>query len=438
MRTDLVSSWLGAHRPGYTLPGPLYTSDAAYRADLDEIWYREWVFAGHESELARPGAYLTLQLGEYPLVVLRGRDGELRALHNVCRHRGALLCGGETGRLGRRIVCPYHQWSYHLDGSLGTARSAPEGIDPAQLGLGRAHCVGICGLVFVSLAGTTDDAPDAGPPDPGPIRDLLTPYLAPYDLGNARVAHTSTIVEQGNWKLVMENNRECFHCGASHPELSRTFPLSALHSGGGSAEDLALAVRLVDRCQAAGLPGEFRLSPDQQYRVMRMPFVNGATSMTVDGLPASTVRFPGLPDIDVGDVLTYHYPSTWMHVMGDHAVTFRILPHSPGTTELRTSWLVPGAADEGVDYDLERLTEVWLATNAQDGALVARTQTGVSSPAFRPGPYSPVEEDGVMQFLGWYTALMRRRLGASVPVARGGTDGDRVPVGHDQGRAPNG
>jgi glycine betaine catabolism A len=403
--TDDLTSWLDAYRSGWTLPAPLYTSEIAHRADLAHVWYREWVFAGHEAELARPGDYLTLRVGEYPLVVLRGRDGGLHALHNVCRHRGSLLCDGETGRVGRRIVCPYHQWSYQHDGALAHARSVPDDTDPAQLGLGRAHCTTVGGLVFVSVA---DE-----PPDPAPVRDLLEPYLAPYGLGSARVAHSSTIVEQGNWKIVMENNRECFHCDASHPELCRSFPLSPLHSGGGTPEEVALTAELVERCRAAGLPGEFRMSPDQQYRAMRMPFVHGATSMTLDGRPACAVRFPGLPPgVDVGDVLVYHYPSTWIHVMGDHAVTFRILPVSPTTTELRTSWLVPGAAVEGVDYDRERLTEVWLATNAQDSALVARTQVGVSSPAFRPGPYSPVEEDGVIQFLEWYTALLRRRVAA--------------------------
>lgn len=405
-----VLGHLDAHRPGYALPGALYSSDAAYQADLEHIWYREWVFAGHEAELTRPGDYLTLRIGAYPLLVVRGRDGGLRALHNVCRHRGAVLCDGETGRVGRRIVCPYHQWSYQHDGSLAHARSVPDDLSPAQLGLTPAHCTTVGGLVFVSLA--------ASPSDPGPIRELVEPYLAAYSLAGARVAHTSTIVERGNWKLVMENNRECFHCQDAHPELCRTFPLSPMHSGGGSPEDLAVMERLRTRCAAAGLPGDFRASPDQQYRAMRMPLTGEAASMTMDGTPASALRFPDLPaDVYAGDVLVYHYPSTWLHVMGDHAVTFRMLPHSPTTTELRTSWLVPGTAVEGVDYDPTRLTEVWLATNAQDRALIERTQTGVLSPAFVPGPYDPVDEDGVIQFVDWYTTLLRARLGAARPAA---------------------
>lgn len=129
--------------------------------------------------------------------------------------------------------------------------------------------------------------------------------------------------------------------------------------------------------------------------------------MTLDGRPAVARRFGVLPDRELGDVLLYHYPSTWNHVMADHAVTFRMLPLGPDRTELRTTWLVPPG---GESDDLDRLTTVWLATNRQDTALVERVQRGVSSPAYRPGPYAPVEEDGVVQFVDWYAETFRRRL----------------------------
>ncbi len=405
---ESVVRLLAQRRPGFMLPGPLYLGQAAHRADQSSIWHAEWIFAGHECELAEAGDYLTLTVGAYPLIVVRGREGELNALHNVCRHRGALLCDGPAGRFTRRIMCPYHQWVYELDGELTWGGSLPVGVADAELDLGRAHVVSIGGLVFVCVAEV--------PPDPEPIRALLEPYLAPYALTRARVAHSYTLEEQANWKLVMENNRECFHCAGAHPELCRTFPESPLHAGGGSAEELAATVDVVRRCEAAGLPSAYAAAPDHSYRAMRMALMNGARSMTMDGAPAVGITFPGLPEGNLGDVLVYHYPSTWIHLMGDHALTFRILATSPTTTQLRTTWLVPGAAVEGVDYDLGRLTEVWLATNAQDGALVARAQAGVASPAFRPGPYSPVEEDGVCQFVDWYAGRMLARL----PRAEGG------------------
>ncbi len=405
--TDVVPALLAERRPAHCLPGPMYSDPMVFAADLEHVWHREWVFAGHEAELSQAGAFITLTVGAYPLLVVRGPDGELRAFHNVCRHRGALLCDAPAGNTRRKIVCPYHQWVYELDGTLYRARSMGDGGPSAGLGLLPAHCATVGGLVFVCVA---DEAPPFEP-----FRRMVGAHLAPFDLRTANVAFESTIVEAGNWKLVMENNRECYHCRLSHPELCATFPQAPLHSGGGSDDEVRTTAELVARCEAAGLPSAFRMSEDHQYRVMRMAFVEGARSMTLDGAPAVTHRFAGLPGPealdDLGDVLLYHYPSMWTHLMADHAVTFRLLPTGPATTQLRTTWLVPGDAVESEDYDVAALTKVWLATNDQDSALVARAQRGVSSPAFRPGPYSTVEEEGVIQFVDWYARVLAAGLG---------------------------
>jgi len=399
---DTVHDLLVGRSPGHSLPRDFYTDPSFHQVDLDVIWHREWVFVGVDVSIPNAGDFLTVQLGEFNLVVIRGVDGIVRALHNVCRHRGSMLCEEARGTARRRIVCPYHQWSYELDGTLARARHAPSDFEPGDHSLGSAHCEIAGGMIFVSVADT--------PPDFAPVRTLVEPYLAPFELGRARVAATSTVVENGNWKLVMENNRECFHCKAAHPELCVTFPEAPLHSGGGSGDDLAALERLVAECEALGLPSRFVAAPDLQYRAMRMPFVGEARSMTSTGNPAVAVRFGQLPPVNIGDILLYHYPSTWSHFMADHAVTFRILPIGPTQTELTTTWLVNCDAVEGVDYDIEELTKVWLLTNRQDTALVERTQRGVNSPAYRPGPYSPVEEEGVIQFVDWYSATMTQRL----------------------------
>ncbi len=408
IRDDAVRDLLAQRRPGHCLPGPMYGGAETHAADLRHLWYREWVFAGHECELTAPGDFITLAVGDYPLVIVRGLDGVLRALHNVCRHRGALICSEPAGTTRRKFVCPYHQWTYELDGRLHRARAWP-GPEPSGLGLRPARCAIVAGLVFVCVA---EEAPPVEP-----LRQLVEPYLAPFRLPAARVAADSVMTEDGNWKLVMENNRECYHCARSHPELTRTFPLAPLHSGNAQGDDARATNELTARCERAGLPSAFRVSPDHQYRVMRMALDNGARSMTMDGSPAVARRFAGLPDDveNVGDVLFYHYPSTWSHFMGDHVVTFRLLPAGPRSTQLRTTWLVPGDAAEGADYDAGRLTEVWRRTNEQDAALVARTQLGVASPAFVPGPYAPVEEEGVRQFADWYVRLLRSRLAGPAP-----------------------
>ena len=399
---------LADRRRGWSLPGALYTSAAAFELDLEHVWHREWVFAGHECELVEPGDFLTLQVGAFPLVVLRGADGELRALHNVCRHRGSIICDAashaETGRIGRRLVCPYHQWSYQHDGAFAGGRDVPVEVDRRALDLGTAHCATVGGLVFVCVA--------AEPPDPSPLQELVEPYLAPFDLGRAVIAHQETFVENGNWKLVMENNRECHHCRLAHPELCTSFPQGTMHSGGGSADELQRMDEIVAAAEAAGLPSRLAADARLQYRVMRMPLEAGTRSMTLDGAPAVDRRFGALPDLDLGDLLLYHYPSSWNHFMADHALTFRMLPLGPTTTELRTTWLVPPGGDAD---DLDRLTAVWTATNRQDTALVERAQRGVSSLAYRPGPYAPTEEEGVIQFVDWYVGTLLARAGKSTP-----------------------
>ena len=395
---ELLADKLEGRRPAHALDREFYTDADFHRLDLEHVWYREWLFVGHDLDIPNAGDFFTVVIGDYGLVVIRGDDGVVRALHNVCRHRGSVLCEDERGSMRRRIVCPYHQWAYTFDGTLAKARKTEADFVAADHHLATAACETIETMIFVSVA--------VEPPDFEPVRAMVQPFLAPFDLANAKVAHTETVVERGNWKLVMENNRECFHCKTAHPELCVTFPEAPLHSGGGAGDDLLALERLIDRCEALGLPSRFTASPDFQYRTMRMNFLGDARSMTMDGTPAVNRRFGDLPEENTGDVLMYHYPSTWNHYSADHALTFRILPVSPTETQLVTTWLVPADAIEGVDYDLANLTSVWRATNAQDTVLVERTQRGVNSPAYRPGPYSPDEEEGVIQFIDWYSATM--------------------------------
>jgi len=405
---DIIRNDLKTRKPCHALSQKFYADRDVFNLDLDLIFYKEWIFAGHECEIPKPGDYFTMQIGAYALILVRDQVGELRAHHNTCRHRGFKICAATHGQVKRRFVCPYHQWSYGLDGALVGARETGDGFDPRAHGLKSAHVESIGGHIFVCVA---REAPSIAA-----LKMQIEPYLMPFDLRNAKVAFESRIVEHGNWKLVMENNRECYHCAASHPELTRTFPESTLHSGAGDEAERADLERLVEACEAMGLPGRFWISDDNQCRVMRMRLLDDARSMTITGKPAVTGktlgRIPAEPNI--GDVLLYHFPSTWSHFTADHALSFRVLPVSPTETELVSKWLVPKDAIEGVDYNLKTLTEVWLATNEQDRNLVAQNQQGIASPAYEPGPYAPQQEHGVIQFIDWYCATMSKRLeGAS-------------------------
>jgi Rieske 2Fe-2S family protein len=170
-------------------------------------------------------------------------------------------------------------------------------------------------------------------------------------------------------------------------------------------------VALWQRCERAGLPSKFFLADSGQYRIARLPLIDGAVSYTMDGAAAVTKPLSaGVAEPSIGAMVLFDYPSTWNHILGDHAVTFRMLPLSSTETQVTTKWLVHKDACEGVDYDLTNLTKVWFATNEQDRWIVEGNQLGISSPAYKPGPYSAEHEGGVMQFVSWYSNFMEASL----------------------------
>jgi Rieske 2Fe-2S family protein len=407
-RTEMLRL-IRSRRQGFSLEQPFYVDPDFHRLDMELIWYRDWLFVGHDCEIPAPGAFITVQVGDYPVVVVRGRDGGIRAFHNSCRHRGSRVCTAEKGQV-RRLTCPYHQWTYELDGSLMVARQMGEAFDRAGYGLKPVACESVAGYIFVCLA--------KAPMDFAPFRELMEPYFAPHRLTEAKVAHESTIVEKGNWKLVWENNRECYHCAANHPELCRTYPEAPAVTGVGGAETDPEMLAHWTTCEASGLPSRFRMDPGGQYRATRAPLLRDAVSYTMDGRRAVSRNLSDdVSEERIGTLLLYHYPTTWNHVLGDSAVTFRVLPLGPGETMVTTRWLVHRDAVEGVDYDLQRLIHVWTETNDEDRRIVEENARGIRSPAYEPGPYSAIHEGGVIQFVDWYTAFMEPRLaeGAEPP-----------------------
>ncbi|MGH7106166.1 MAG: aromatic ring-hydroxylating oxygenase subunit alpha [Acetobacteraceae bacterium] len=400
---DRLLRSLRERTPGMGLTREFYTDAELFELDLQQIFYEDWLFVAHSAELPETGSYLTLQIGAYPIVLTRAADGLIRAFVNTCRHRGARVCPEPSGKAAK-LVCPYHQWTYNLDGRLFAARQMGSGFDRSPLSLKSVHCETVAGYVFVCLA--------VQAPDFGPTRRHLEPYLLPHRLSEARVAFQSTIIEEGNWKLVWENNRECYHCASNHPELARIYSdRPTITSLSGAADD----PRIIEHwrhCELAGVASELKLSPDGQMRTARMPLLEPAESYTMTGEPAVKRRLSdSIPsDLNIGTLLLFHYPTTWNHFLGDHAISFRVLPLGPTRTELTTQWLVHRDAVEGVDYDIEELTRVWLATNEQDQRIVRENQIGMNCPSYEPGPLSNMTEGGVRQFIDWYCSRIKQRL----------------------------
>ncbi|EFM57041.1 aromatic ring-hydroxylating oxygenase subunit alpha [Brucella inopinata] len=389
--------------PNFSLEQKFYTDPDYYKLDLENIFYKDWLFVGHDCELPKTGSYMTVQIGAYPVIVVRDAQGGIRAFHNSCRHRGSRICSAEKGTAAK-LVCPYHQWTYELDGRLLFARQVGPDFKPADYGLKPAHCETVAGYIYICVA---EEAPDFAA-----FRNLVEPYLAPHNIKDAKVAFESSIIEKGNWKLVWENNRECYHCAANHPELCRTYPEAPTATGvQGVMEDPEIN-QLWKSCASIGLPAQFNMSEDGRYRITRIPLLRDAVSYTMSGKAA--VKKPLSDKVagstNIGAMLLFNYPSTWNHLMADHAISFRVLPISAEETLVTTKWLVHKDAVEGVDYDLDELTHVWIQTNDQDRKIVEENAVGIRSPAYQPGPYSVEHEGGVMQFLEWYTNTMTPRL----------------------------
>lgn len=404
---DTIRTLIANRRPGYSLDASFYLSPAIFDLDMDAIFSRHWIFVAVEPDIPEPGDFVTVDVGQQSVVILRDDDEQLRAFHNVCRHRGARLCTQGQGAVGN-LVCPYHQWTYRLDGALAYAEHMGDDFDKSQLGLKPVRIESLSGLIFICLD------PDA-PEDFDRFRQQVEPYLRPHQLRDCKVAAQMDIVEACNWKLTMENNRECYHCAANHPELT----MSLYEFGFGYQPSPANAQQLeqfaqlsAQRChewEAAGLPSVERDALDDcvtGYRVRRLPLDLSGESQTLDGNTASRKLLGGLTRADLGGLSLWTQPNGWFHFMSDHVVAFSVLPLGPEQTLVRTRWLVHKDAVEGEDYRVDNLTAVWRATNDQDRALVELSQQGVRSAAYQPGPYSPYTEALVEKFCNWYVSRL--------------------------------
>ncbi len=384
-----------ATRPaaGMSLPAAYYLDQDVFAAELATVFRPGWLFAGHSCELERPGDFLTFSLGPDSVVVVRDDQGALRAHHNVCRHRGSRLCNEPRGST-RAFVCPYHQWVYGLDGQLRSARLMGGDFDTNGYRLAPVTVREVAGLVFVCLA-------DGPAPDFDGAAAVIEAQLGPHALDRARVMHRAHYRVQANWKTLVENNRECYHCRGSHPEFLQANFEYGTHGDPrrSMAYEQALAYARI-RWRADGLsPDEIDFPDGAWYRVARLPLREGYRTESLDGAPVAPAM--GAVGDDPGSLRVITLPTMWAHANLDYAVTTRLTPVDPSCTDVDVCFLVDAdARDE--DVDLARLVEVWTATSEQDWELCEANYAGIRSPAYRPGPLSPVVEASVQHFLGWY------------------------------------
>ncbi len=380
-------------REGWSLPREAYVSEPVFAADLDLLAGR-WTLAGHISEAPRPGDWFIAALGDEEAIIVRGEDGSLRALANVCRHRGSRICVAPRGR-SRLLTCPYHAWSYGLDGGLVAAPQMDEGFDRSAFALKSLPLAEIGGLIFIAFS----DAP--------PRLDLARPVLeamtARFGWAQAQIAGRESYEVAANWKLVMENYHECYHCGPAHPEFAQ---LHALARPGRrtltpEADD---ATGLAD-FEDWGLSGLER----ETARVMRSELAEGCATGSRDGAPLAPAMGPA-PTLWGRCVFAELGYLSAALAYADHGVIYRFIPLAPQRTRMEVIWLVEGAARPGADYDLDALTWLWRVTSEADKTIIERNQAGVRSRAYTPGPFSRMEP-GTRQYVARYVADLAR-LGA--------------------------
>lgn len=366
------------------LNGAYYLTEDWYQRDLERIFYKQWLFAGHGTSIPEPGDYFAFELGTESLIVVRQKDGGVKAFYNLCRHRGTRICpekNREVGHVKKDFVCLYHGWSYKLDGSLGNAPKMPSDFDKSAYGLKEAHVEEWNSLIFLSLA-------DGEPPQRISER-FKEVDITRYGLGDSKVVADMTYEIDANWKLVSENFIECYHCSIVHPELCSVY----------DPHDSVVGEKLTDRIAAqAELP-----PPAETYHAFSLDgFLRpGRESLTMSGRPAVKRLLGDAANPPANNGALYAFPNFDFGILPDYFLVQSWLPISPTKTVFRNTYSVHKDAVEGEDYDLEELVALMDVTSREDLDICAQ-QDVVASRAYEPGPYNPTLEAGVVEWMRTY------------------------------------
>jgi len=388
----MIDELLATQPDAHCLHQALYNSAEAFARDQERIFARHWVLAGHHSDAARPGDWFTAQIGTESVIIVRGQDHQLRAFANVCRHRGSHICLKPQGHASV-LVCPYHAWSYNLDGSLRAARNMGPDFNKAEYGLKPVSLATAAGLVFICLSPT--------PPNFAIAQQAIDAAYGAYGWPTAKVAHRETYRMDANWKLAVENYLECYHCTPSHPEYSKLHALEkplykiTAMTDAMEARTSALGVKVPSIDHRVG-----SASGDASIFIFRYPLYEGVKTGAAEGHPVAPLM-GDFTEYDEGVTSAHFAPSSFFIAYADHGVIYRFIPETVGTTAMELIWLVRGDAEPGRDYDLDALTWLWRVTTEADKRITEDNQKGVNSRFYQPGPYAPVEPNAIA-WIAWY------------------------------------
>jgi Rieske 2Fe-2S family protein len=352
-----------------TLSKDYYFTPAIFAEEREKIFFRQWVCVGRTSELSEPGRYVAIDMSGESIVIVRDDQGQLHAFYNVCRHRGSQLVPLPTnadqgsvraeGCFRKSIRCPYHSWVYGLDGRLQRAPhidDLPGANATNEFSLSRVAVDTWGGFIFLNLS---QDEPTAS------LADQLSEIpqrLHRYPLAELVIGKRIVYTVEANWKVVLENYNECYHCAGVHPELCRIVP--AFREGGGANLDWEQGI----------------------------PHRDGAYTFTFDGT-TNRAPFPGLSEAE----RTRHhgelaYPNLMISLSADHVAAFILVPAQAGITRIICDFLFHPAEVDKADFDPGDAVEFWDLINRQDWVICENVQRGMSSRAFQRGYYAPMED----------------------------------------------
>jgi Rieske 2Fe-2S family protein len=378
-----IADLIASHKPGYALDQRFYTDPEIYELELERVIGRNWILAGHQSELREPGDFKVLNIAKESAIIVRGSDGHLKAFANVCRHRGSLVCL-ETEGHADKFRCPYHGWMYDIDGNLTAARSMAGDFDKSGHGLNPVSLDTIHGLVFICFS---DDPPGLE----SAKRDLAEP-MAIFDFENLKLAAHKFYDIPANWKLSIENYQECYHCATAHPEYAQRHTLMV-----DWRKRDRLQTNMLEKMEACGIrnieidridknapPGEIG------YGYSRTAMFDGYASGSKDGKPLAPL-LGNITDFDGGASDFAFGAFSFLLAYSDHVVAYVFTPADMHNCRCDVYWLVRGDAEEGKDYDVDELTWLWDITTESDKTIIVNNWKGVQSRYYTPGPFSNME-----------------------------------------------
>lgn len=400
--TARVVDLIDGHRKDWSLQQAFYRDPEIFALER-ELWFpRQWVTVAHVSELPEKGSHIIRQLFDEEIIVTRFGDGDedIAAYYNVCTHRGSRLCT-KDGR-SSLLVCPYHAWSFRLTGELQTRRDLPEGVDGDELGLHKAPMKVMGGLVLCGLEASS--LPDIEPAAAG-----LTGLLRENGVHDARIVARKNYLTKANWKLVLENFLECYHCRPAHPEYFRVnghVKVTAMRDEDKAAEwqgEIDAWHSVIGDAEFDKGVWEAGDLDTMPFAMHRKPIGSGRLTLSDDGQPVSRLM-GGRSTYDGGENGFRIGRLSFLSAPNDYLTMFQMIPRNANETDVILTWLVDKNAD--VDVDADKISWMWDVTTVQDKKITEDNADGIGSRAYRPGPYTPLESQTAF-FIETYLSQMR-------------------------------